>query len=64
MRPYLADRDARNRMRLVEAKRKIRIWESFWNPKVLWLAMNYFCVVTESVGMLLFLCQTARKSAG
>ena len=62
MRPYLADRDAR--MRPVEAKGKIRIWESFWNPKVLWLAMNYFCVVTESVAMLLFLCQTARKSAG
>ena len=51
-------------MRLVEAKRKISPWESFSNPKVLWLAMNYFCVVTESVGMLLFLCQTARKSAG
>jgi hypothetical protein len=28
-------------------------WELFWNPKVFWLALNYFCVVTASVGMLL-----------
>jgi ACS family tartrate transporter-like MFS transporter len=39
--------------RLVEAKRKVSLWESFWNPKVLWLTLNYFGIVTASVGMLL-----------
>jgi hypothetical protein len=32
--------------RLVEAKRKISFWQSFWNPKVLWLTLNYFGIVT------------------
>jgi hypothetical protein len=40
--------------------RKISHWESFWNPKVLWLALNYFCVVTASVGMLLFLPNSSK----
>src|SRR5215475_5145396 len=43
--------------RLVEAKRKVSVWESFWNPKILWLTLNYFGIVTASVGMLLFLPQ-------
>ena len=33
--------------RLVEAKRKVSLWESLWNPKVLWLTLNYFGIVTE-----------------
>jgi MFS transporter, ACS family, tartrate transporter len=47
--------------RLVEAKRKISLWESFWNPKVLWLTLNYFGLVTASVGMLLFLPQIIKQ---
>jgi ACS family tartrate transporter-like MFS transporter len=43
--------------RLVEAKRKVSLWESFWNPKVLLLALNYFGIVAASLGMLLFLPQ-------
>jgi ACS family tartrate transporter-like MFS transporter len=47
--------------RLVEAKRKVSLWESFWNPKVLWLTLNYFGIVTASVGMLLFLPQIIKQ---
>jgi len=46
---------------LVEAKRKIDLWESFWNPKVLFLTLNYFGIVTASVGMLLFLPQIIKQ---
>jgi len=46
--------------RRVEAKRKISPWESLRHPKVLWLALNYFCVVTESVGMLLILPNSSK----
>ncbi len=47
--------------RLVEAKRKVSVWESFWNPKVLWLTLNYLGVVTASLGMLLFLPQIIKQ---
>jgi MFS transporter, ACS family, tartrate transporter len=47
--------------RLVEAKRKVSLWQSFWNPKVLWLTLNYFGIVTASVGMLLFLPQIIKQ---
>jgi ACS family tartrate transporter-like MFS transporter len=47
--------------RLVEAKRKVSVWESFWSPKVLWLTLNYFGIVTASVGMLLFLPQIIKQ---
>jgi len=47
--------------RLVEAKRKVSLWESFWNPKVLWLTLSYFGIVTASVGMLLFLPQIIKQ---
>jgi ACS family tartrate transporter-like MFS transporter len=46
---------------IVEAKRKVTLWESFWNPKVLWLTLNYFGIVTASVGMLLFLPQIIKQ---
>ena len=46
---------------LVEAKRKINLWESFWNPKVLFLTLNYFGIVTASVDMLLFLPQIIKQ---
>src|SRR5262249_9364857 len=47
--------------RLVEAKRKVSLWQSFWDPKILWLTLNYFGVVTASVGMLLFLPQIVKQ---
>jgi MFS transporter, ACS family, tartrate transporter len=46
---------------LVEAKRKVSLWESFWNPKVLLLALNYFGIVASSLGMLLFLPQMVKQ---
>jgi ACS family tartrate transporter-like MFS transporter len=47
--------------RLVEAKRKVSVWESFWNPKVLLLTLNYFGIVGASIGMLLFLPQIVKQ---
>jgi MFS transporter, ACS family, tartrate transporter len=46
---------------LIEAARKVHFWESFWNPKVLLLTLNYFGIVTASVGMLLFLPQMVKQ---
>ena len=34
---------------------RISVWRSFWDPKVLLLALNYLGIVTASLGMLLFL---------
>jgi len=47
--------------RLVEAKRKVSLWQSFWNPKVLLLTLNYFGIVAASLGMLLFLPQIVKQ---
>ncbi len=47
--------------RLVEAKRKVILRQSFWKPKVLWLTLNYFGILTASVGMLLFLPQIIKQ---
>jgi ACS family tartrate transporter-like MFS transporter len=47
--------------RLVEAKRKVSLWQSFWNPKVLFLTLNYFGIVASSLGMLLFLPQIIKQ---
>jgi MFS transporter, ACS family, tartrate transporter len=46
---------------LIEAKRKVSIWQSFWNPKVLALTLNYFGIVGASVGMLLFVPQIIKQ---
>jgi ACS family tartrate transporter-like MFS transporter len=46
---------------LIEAKRKVGFWESFWNPKVLLLTLNYFGIVGASLGMLLFLPQIVKQ---
>jgi ACS family tartrate transporter-like MFS transporter len=47
--------------RLVEGKRKVSLWQSFWNPKVLLLTLNYFGIVASSLGMLLFLPQIIKQ---
>jgi ACS family tartrate transporter-like MFS transporter len=46
---------------LIEAKRKVSIWQSFWDPKVLLLTLNYFGIVGASLGMLLFLPQIVKQ---
>ncbi len=47
--------------RLVEARRKIGLARSFVEPKVLLLALNFFGIVTPSLGMLLFVPQIVRE---
>ena len=47
--------------KLVEASRKVSLWESFWTPKVLILTLNYFGIVTASLGLLLFLPQMVKQ---
>ena len=47
--------------KLIEAKRKISLWQSFFEPKVLILTLNYFGIVTASLGLLLFLPQMVKQ---
>jgi ACS family tartrate transporter-like MFS transporter len=47
--------------RQIEAKRKVSFWETFWNPKVLIMTLNYFGIVTASLGLLLFLPQMIKQ---
>jgi len=45
----------------IEQRRRVSLWESFWDPKVLLLSLNYFGIVTASLGMLLFLPQMVKQ---
>jgi len=47
--------------KLIEANRKVSLWQSFWEPKVLLLTLNYFGIVTASLGLLLFLPQMVKQ---
>ncbi len=47
--------------RQIEARRKVSVWRSFWDPKVLLLAVNYLGIVTPSLGMLLFVPQIVKE---
>jgi MFS transporter, ACS family, tartrate transporter len=47
--------------RAVEATRKFSIWQGMMNPKVLLLALNYFGIVTASLGLLLFVPQIIKS---
>jgi MFS transporter, ACS family, tartrate transporter len=47
--------------RLIEASRKVSLWQSFWHPEVLILTLNYFGIVTASLGLLLFLPQMVKQ---
>jgi MFS transporter, ACS family, tartrate transporter len=40
-----------------EAVRTFTMWQALYNPKVLLLALNYFGIVTASLGMLIFIPQ-------
>ena len=47
--------------KLIEATRKVSLWESFFEPRVLVLTLNYFGIVTASLGLLLFLPQMVKQ---
>ncbi len=44
-----------------EAVRVYSMWESMWNPRVLLLALNYFGIVTASLGILFFVPQIIKS---
>jgi ACS family tartrate transporter-like MFS transporter len=47
-----------------KAKEQVRVYsmfESMWNPRVLLLALNYFGIVTASLGMLFFIPQIIKS---
>jgi ACS family tartrate transporter-like MFS transporter len=45
----------------IEKRRRLSLWQSFWDPKVLLLSLNYFGIGTASLGMLLFLPQMVKQ---
>ena len=47
--------------RATEAVRKFTLWQALYNPKVLLLALNYFGIVTASLGMLIFIPQMIKS---
>jgi MFS transporter, ACS family, tartrate transporter len=59
-RDWLVARIASER-RATEAVRTYSLWQSLYNPKVLLLALNYFGIVTASLGMLIFIPQIIKS---
>ena len=47
--------------RATEAVRKFTLWQALYNPKVLLMALNYFGIVTASLGMLIFVPQMIKS---
>ena len=47
--------------RAKEAVRTFSVWQGMYNPKVLLLALNYFGIVTASLGMLIFIPQIIKS---
>jgi len=47
--------------RLIEARDKISLLRSFLEPRVLLLSLNFFGIVTASLGMLIFLPQIVKQ---
>ena len=47
--------------RAIEKAGVISVLQMFWNPKVLLLSLNYFGIVTASLGMLIFLPQIVKQ---
>ena len=47
--------------RQIEARGRIGLLRTFWEPKVLLLSLNYLGIVTASLGMLLFLPQMVKQ---
>jgi MFS transporter, ACS family, tartrate transporter len=44
----------------VERENKVSLMQSFWDPRVVLLSLNYLGIVTASLGMLLFLPQIVK----
>jgi ACS family tartrate transporter-like MFS transporter len=44
-----------------DAVNKISLWQSFFNPKVMLLSLNYLGIVTASLGMLIFIPQIIKS---
>jgi MFS family permease len=59
-RTWLAARLAAER-KAKEAVRTFTLWQAMRNPKVLLLALNYFGIVTASLGMLIFIPQVIQS---
>src|SRR6201994_1347670 len=59
-RNWLVTTIARER-RATELVRRYTLWEALYNPKVLLLALNYFGIVTASLGMLFFIPQIIKS---
>jgi MFS transporter, ACS family, tartrate transporter len=47
--------------RRIEQHGKVGVLASFWNPRVLLLTLNYFGIVTASLGLLIFLPQMIKQ---
>jgi ACS family tartrate transporter-like MFS transporter len=47
--------------RTIEAERTVGAWRALIDPKVLLLSLNYFGIVTASLGMLIFLPQIIKQ---
>lgn len=47
--------------RAVESSRKFGVWQALVNPKILLLSINYFGIVTASLGLLLFIPQIIKS---
>jgi MFS transporter, ACS family, tartrate transporter len=47
--------------RQIEAHRTVGLLQSFWNPHVLLLSLNFFGIVTASLGLLIFLPQIVKQ---
>jgi len=45
----------------VESARRFSLWEALVNPKILLLSINYFGIVTASLGLLLFVPQIIKS---
>lgn len=50
-----------NERRQKDAKRAFSIWAMMRNPQVLWLGLNYFGIVTASLGTVLFVPQIIKQ---
>jgi MFS transporter, ACS family, tartrate transporter len=59
-RKWLVDSLAAER-REVESENHVSLWRSFWDPRIVLLSLNYFGIVTASLGMLLFLPQIVKQ---
>jgi ACS family tartrate transporter-like MFS transporter len=53
--------DIAQEQRAIALEHNVGFWQSFWDPRVLLLSINYLGIVTASLGMLLFLPQMVKQ---